>query len=142
MALIFIGSTDLMSAEHTSRFLEPFFHWLNPGISPVNLLKLEMLVRKGGHVSEYAVLALLMFRALANTALLRHAVFAMSLTLLASGAFAASDEFHQSFVPSRTSSARDVVIDLAGASLGIALYALSWWRRGPNALRQSQNRWA
>jgi len=74
------------------------------------------------HVSEYAVLSLLIFRALAETT--RQARFAgrASIALLISGAFAASDEFHQSFVPSRTSSVRDVMIDVTGAIFGITIY--------------------
>ena len=38
---------------------------------------------------------------------------------LASAIFAASDEFHQSFVPSRTASPNDVIIDICGALIGL-----------------------
>jgi len=40
---------------------------------------------------------------------------------LASAIFAASDEFHQSFVPSRTGSPNDVMIDICGALAGLAI---------------------
>ncbi len=128
MALICVGSTDLLSAEHTSRLLGPLLHWFYPRISPLTVLRLQILIRKAGHVTEYAILALLMFRALANTLFWRSAIGAMALTLIAAGAFAATDEFHQSFVPSRTASLRDVSIDTLGAGVGIAIYAV-WWRR-------------
>jgi VanZ family protein len=50
--------------------------------------------------------------------------------LLASALFAASDEFHQSFVKSRTPSVRDVLLDVAGAFLGLLIGA-SFAQRDP-----------
>jgi VanZ family protein len=121
--LIFAGSTDLMSAEHTSRFIEPFLRWLHPGISPGPLATAQFYIRKAGHVSEYAVLAALFYRALVNTLCAGRAVAAAAIVLLFCAAYAASDEFHQSFVPSRTASARDVAIDVSGALLAVCLYS-------------------
>ena len=57
--LIFLASGDLMSAEHTSRFLVPFLRWLNPDISVETLAEIHFCVRKAAHVTEYAILALL-----------------------------------------------------------------------------------
>src|SRR5690349_2133097 len=64
MAVMFFGSTDLMSAEHTSRILEPLLRWLVPGISPQTLAQAHFYVRKAAHLTEYAILASLLFRAL------------------------------------------------------------------------------
>ncbi len=122
LIMIFIGSTDLMSAEHTSRIIGPILRWLYPGISPSRIEQVQFVIRKTAHVSEYAVLSLLIFRALANTTRQAGLAGAASITLLISSAFAASDEFHQSFVPSRTSSVRDVVIDITGAIFGMTIY--------------------
>lgn len=116
-----------MSAEHTSRFLTPFLQWLCPTISPLTLARIEALVRKAGHVGEYALLAALLFRALVCTLLAGRIALVSVLVLSLCALYAASDEFHQSFVPSRTASARDVLIDLCGATLAIALYAC-WLR--------------
>src|SRR5437762_14140264 len=63
LGVIFFGSTDLMSAEHTSRFIVPFLRWLKPDISPETLASIHFIVRKCAHLSEYAVLALLLLRA-------------------------------------------------------------------------------
>ena len=49
---------------------------------------------------------------------------------LASAIFAASDEFHQSFVPSRTGSPNDVMIDICGALAGLAI-CMIFARRNP-----------
>ena len=119
MALIFVCSTDLMSAEHTSRFLIPFLRWLDPNISGETLLQVHFYMRKAAHVSEYAVLAALLYRALVNTILKRRALLSAAIVLFVCSVYAMTDEFHQSFVPSRTSSARDVVIDSVGALFGL-----------------------
>src|SRR5437588_274930 len=42
-------------------------------------------------------------------------------SLIGCAVFAASDEFHQSFVPSRTSSMNDVIIDICGAAIALAI---------------------
>ncbi len=119
---MFFGSTDLMSAEHTSRFLTPFLHWLKPDIAPATVAQVHLLVRKAAHVTEYAILTGLLFRALRwhLDSLGRRAFFALLPALI----FAPVDEFHQSFVPSRTSSPIDVLIDYSGAFLGIVLCRL------------------
>jgi VanZ family protein len=99
MALIFVGSTDLLSAEHTSRFLVPFLRWLDPQISWAALNEIQMVVRKLGHVTEYAVLAALLWRAVRGVAgwqTKMSALFAM--VGFGCAIFAVSDEFHQSFV--------------------------------------------
>ena len=122
MAIIFAGSTDLMSADHTSRIIVPLLHWLFPTISGLTLLQVEFFIRKAAHVSEYAVLAVLLYRAFVHTVFQSRRALSAGSVLLSCAAYAASDEFHQSFVPSRTASLRDVMIDLCGATLAILLY--------------------
>jgi VanZ family protein len=71
----------------------------------------DYVLRKGAHMTEYAILALLLVRATGSY------VWALSLTV----AYAASDEFHQTFVRGRHGSPIDVGIDAAGALIGLAL---------------------
>ena len=122
MAIIFAGSTDLMSAEHTSRIIVPLLRWFFPTISPITLVRAEFFLRKAAHVSEYAVLAVLLYRAFVHTVFQSRRALSTALVLLSCAAYAASDEFHQSFVPSRTATLRDVLIDLCGATLAVLLY--------------------
>jgi VanZ family protein len=122
MAIIFAGSTDLMSAEHTSRIIVPLLRWFVPTISPLTLVRLEFFLRKAAHVSEYAVLAVLLYRAFVHTIFQSRRALSAGIVLLSCAAYAASDEFHQSFVASRTASLRDVMIDLCGAMLAVLLY--------------------
>jgi VanZ family protein len=115
MLLMFVGSTDVFSAEHTSRLVVPFLHWLNPHISMATIISIDFALRKIAHFVEYAVLAGLLWRGLHGTfSTASKTVLAFS-TFLFAATFAASDEYHQSFVPSRTASAHDVIIDCIGA---------------------------
>jgi VanZ family protein len=122
LGLIFIGSTDALSAEHTSRFLVPFLRWLDPHISSTTLNSLQVLIRKLGHLTEYAILATLVWRALRLGFVWKSPIASpFWFALIGCAIFAASDEFHQSFVPTRTSSLNDVMIDLSGALIGLAI---------------------
>lgn len=123
MGVIFFMSADPGSAAHTSRFLGPLLHWLKPDLTRVQFETVQLCVRKAGHLTEYALLAILLARALlaSCSARLRRPVVA-ALALGIAVLYAASDEWHQSFVPSRTASAGDVVIDAMGALLGLGLF--------------------
>ena len=123
LGVIFIGSTNLMSAEHTSRFIVPFLLWLKPGMSPRTIWLILITARKCAHVIEYAILAVLLWRAVRSVALRTKTSILFGAVLLGSAVFAASDEFHQIFVKSRTPSARDVFLDVAGALLGLLIGA-------------------
>jgi len=133
VGVIFVGSTDLMSAQHTSRFIVPFLRWLNPHISWAAINTIHTVIRKLGHVSEYAILALLLWRALYSGPTLRTKTpILFGAVLLACAVFAVGDEFHQSFMRSRTPSGRDVLLDSAGAFLG-ALIGVAFSQRAKTA---------
>jgi VanZ family protein len=121
MVFIFIGSTDFLSAEHTSRFIGPFLRWFAPDVSDATIASIQLVVRKCAHLTEYAVLAVLLYRALRR--------FAPALVV--AGIYAAFDEFHQSFVATRTASPWDVAIDCLGAFLGLCFWRLFRNRRQP-----------
>lgn len=122
LGVIFVGSTDLMSAEHTSRIIGPILRWLKPGISDAAIAQAQFFVRKAAHLTEYAILTLLLWRAFIRNMRLRTKmsilfVLGWGLAIVA----AAGDEFHQSFVASRTASVRDVMIDAIGALFGLLI---------------------
>lgn len=121
MLLIFAGSTDALSAEHTSRFLVPFLRWLDPNISAPTIAAIHFALRKLGHFSEYALLALFVWRALRLSLLGKANAAVAALCFGIAALFAASDEFHQSFVATRTASPRDVLIDCIGAAFAVAI---------------------
>ena len=74
----------------------------------------DEVLRKGAHLTEYAILGALLYRALGQM------LPAFGLGIL----YAATDELHQSFVPGRHSSPFDVAFDACGLALGL-LVALS-----------------
>jgi VanZ family protein len=133
MLLIFAGSTNLLSSQHTSRFLVPFLHWLLPGLSDRTIDEIHLAVRKTGHLSEYSVLAILLWRARRQPVPgARHpwrwaeAAFALGVASV----YAASDEFHQTFYSSRGASVHDALLDTLGAAIGLALvWAWGRWRK-------------
>ena len=112
--LIFVGSSDLLSSSHTSSFIIRPLRALFPGASEATLEAIHFALRKLGHVTEYALLAWLTARALRTSSvrLLRERWFWISLSFVA--AYALFDEFRQSFVPSRTASIYDSLIDILG----------------------------
>jgi VanZ family protein len=121
MLLIFVGSTDVLSAEQTSRFLVPFLLWLGPQISIATITTIHFALRQLGHLAEYAILAALLWCALRSTLISVRSIAIAGLVFFASAVFAASDEFHQSFVPVRTASLKDAMIDICGAAIALAL---------------------
>jgi VanZ family protein len=114
--LLFISfaSTNQFSASNTSEILRPLLLWFFPNLSESRLAAVHFLTRKAGHFTEYAVLAFLTRRAFITSshAFLRRNWFNLGLLLVV--IYGLLDEFHQSFVPSRTASVYDSVIDIAG----------------------------
>ena len=81
---------------------------------------IEGFVRKGAHMTEYAILAILIYVWLGRWQLSRRrmACTAAVLTML----YACSDEFHQLFVAGRAGRVSDVLVDSAGAVVGLVLF--------------------
>ncbi len=133
MVAIFSASGDRASFQHSSRILEPLLHWLFPHMAPETFRFIVLIVRKCAHLTEYAILALLVWRvrrkpAWRDTRPWRWSEAAEALWVAA--LYAATDEFHQTFIPSREGCVRDVFIDTCGAIAGLlALWALGRWRK-------------
>ena len=132
MAVIFAASSDAHSFEHSSRILAPLLRWLFPKISEETVHLVVFLARKCAHLAEYAVLALLVWHALnqSKNNLTPWSWPKVGGTLLIVFLYAASDEFHQIFVPTRTPAIHDVVIDtIGGAAALLALWLVGHWRK-------------
>ena len=85
------------------------------------------LIDKLAHAVIYAVLCILVFRALRQHRLGRHPVWCAAFSILFTVLYGISDEWHQSMVPERQAEAYDVLADLIGAAAGAAV-SLRIWR--------------
>ena len=114
LAFISFASSDSFNATNTSRIIGPLVLWLFPNTSPETLATVHFITRKLAHFTEYAILAYLAARAFRTSP--RPAIsrrwFLISLVLIV--VYALLDEYHQSFVPSRTASIFDSFVDMTG----------------------------
>ncbi len=110
MALIFIASST------PGKDLPGFGYW-------------DIAVKKGAHMTGYALLALALLHGLTGGKPMsrRHAFLAAALAVF----YSVTDEFHQRFTPGRGPSLADVGIDTLGASIGLVVWA--WFRKARTA---------
>ena len=131
--LVFISfaSSDSFNAGNTSRIIGPLILWFFPNTTPETLAAVYVVTRKAAHFTEYAILAFLAARAFRTSPrpALAERWFVAALALVV--AYALVDEYHQSFVSSRTGSIYDSFIDIAGG-----LTALLLIRRRHNRARR------
>ena len=142
LGLIAFESTNALSASNTAKILYPILHFLI-GLDPLRFLTWHFVLRKTGHVIGYAVLSLLLFRAWKSSIAVSGsprwsmvwARMAFAMTALVAGL----DEWHQTFLPSRTGTLWDVLLD-STAALAAQFLIFLWlrgWRRQPAVLRQA-----
>jgi VanZ family protein len=138
MILISIFSTAEFSADNTSRLIGPLLLWLFPNISESRLAGIHFLTRKAGHITEYAILGFFARRAFvtSSNAFIHRRWFELGLMLIAG--YALLDEFHQSFVSSRTASIYDSAIDVAGG-LSVLLLLKLYEKRAKTVRGQKRN---
>lgn len=113
--------------ERVARVITPGFADLSAEEQAAVVDGWQTVVRKAGHMAEFALLGLLVWNALGFhlSGGWRRAGATAGIGLL----YAVSDEVHQIFVPGRGPGAVDVLIDLAGVCVGIALAAaITHWR--------------
>jgi VanZ family protein len=115
IAVIFVESTETFGADHTSGPLR----WLFVAVfGPVSNARWDLIhhyIRKSGHFIGYGCIGLAWLRAwwftLPRSRFLPDALLA----LLGTALVASCDEWHQSFLPNRTGTPWDVLLDCTGA---------------------------
>ena len=124
MSMIFWFSTDMFSGDNTGSLLWKVVSFIYPGVTPELFDSIHFCVRKAGHLTEYAVLALLLFRAFRSGSQERwRPRWALS-SLLVVFLYALLDEYHQTFTRHRTGSVYDSLIDTSGAVTALVLLLL------------------
>ena len=130
IGIIRIESTDIFSSEHTGNMLYALLTHLFGNINLYHFLIFHHFLRKTGHFVGYGMLGLFLLRGWRATfgqerlMLWRTAL----LSWLGTAFVAAMDEWHQSFIPSRTGTWKDAVLDSVGGLLFL-LVAYFWLRR-------------
>jgi VanZ family protein len=137
VGLIAFESTDFFSSENTGNALFGLLTRIFGQISFSEFVIFHHYLRKTGHVVGYGMLSLLLLRGWratfghARTLLLRAAL----LSWLGTAFVAAMDEWHQSYIPSRTGTIWDVLLDsVAGVAFLIVAY---WWLRREDIAEQA-----
>jgi VanZ family protein len=115
LSLIAMESTEAFGSDHTSGPMRLLFQAIFGHVSDVKWEMLHHIIRKSGHFTGYGLLSLTWLRAWWYTLPYSRYFKDAVLALLATGMTASADEFHQSFLPNRTSSVWDVLLDCCGA---------------------------
>jgi VanZ family protein len=132
LGLIVAESTNYGSAENTSRFLYPLLHFLL-GLSPAQFPEWQHVIRKTGHFIGYFTLSWLLFRSWRATFPVPGAGWTIQwarISFFMTALVASLDEWHQSYLPSRTGNLHDVLLDSTAAIVAqILLFAILRSRR-------------
>jgi VanZ family protein len=144
-ALVWIGviafeSTGNLSSDNTGALLYKVMRRLFGHVNLHDVLVWNFRLRKTGHVVGYGILSLLLLRGWRRTLAQARATLGRAtvglvtygrtaiLAWLGTVFVASMDEWHQSFIPSRTGTWHDVVLDSI-AGLAFLLLAYAWLRR-------------
>jgi VanZ family protein len=138
VALIAVESTSVFSSANTSSVLYTLLTRLFGEINLYDFLIFHYYLRKTGHFIGYGLLSVWMLRGWRAT--LDHDHLQLGRTALLSWLgtvfVATMDEWHQSYIPARTGTWRDVVLDSA-AGLVFLLVACWWLRRSKTSTRST-----
>lgn len=124
--VLWLGSGGF-SSSRTTLWFKAIVRFFDPDVSGRELHRLHDFLRKTAHTVQYGILALLAFRATRmslDTVMARIAAIAVLVAI----AVASIDEVRQTFLPERTGSAFDVMLDGSGALAAVAI-AVVWQRR-------------
>ena len=137
LIVIAIESSALLSPHNTSRILYPLLHFLF-GLDWRHFAHWHFYIRKTGHVVGYGILSILLFRAwratlpVAENLNLKWTMRWASIAVLGTALVASLDEWHQSFIPSRTGTVHDVILDTC-AGVAAQILVFLWLKRSPHS---------
>jgi VanZ family protein len=145
IAVICIESTSTFSAQNTSSWLRPIMErWFGP-LQDSTWDFIHHAFRKSGHFVGYGTVGFTFLRAWLHTlqnrgpaTLLAWRAESSILAIFSTAIVASCDEFHQSFLPSRTGTPVDVLLDTAGATTLCLLIWLICWSRRTSGLEEAE----
>jgi VanZ family protein len=123
IGVIALESTELLSSKHTSGPLRWLWEALFGPVANARWEVIHHLVRKCGHFFGYGFIGVAWLRAWWMTLPRSHFLPDAALALLGTSLVASLDEWHQSYLPNRTGSVWDVLLDCSGAiALQLVVY--------------------
>ena len=140
LGLIAAESTPFASANNTSRILYPLLHFLF-GLDPAHFSAWHFVIRKTGHFVGYFTLSWLLFRAWRDTLPYSGRNWSIQwagISLFMTALVACLDEWHQSYIPGRTGSLHDVLLDSTAALIAQVVIFLLLLRRRPEPVSQRE----
>jgi VanZ family protein len=131
LIVIAVESTTYLSSQNTSRFLFPLLHFIF-GIDYASFEPYHVFIRKSGHIFGYGLLSILLFRAwretLPSQSGTKWTMHWTTIAVLGTALVASLDEWHQSYLPTRTGTVRDIFLDTAaGVAAQLALFLWMRW---------------
>jgi VanZ family protein len=136
IAIIAVESTEMFGSDNTSGPLRVVYQYFFGQVSDPRWDVIHHHIRKSGHFIGYGLMGLAWLRAWWMT--LPHSRFLQDalLALMGTALVASADEYHQSFLPNRTSSPWDVLLDCCGAlTLQLIVYVFMRLARPKRLLR-------
>lgn len=123
IAVIFVESTEMFGSDHTSAPLRWIFEWIFGPVPDARWADHHHFIRKCGHFFWYGFIGLAWLRAWWFTLPRSRFLHDALLALLGTALVASCDEFHQTFLPNRTGTPWDVLLDCTGAiTLQLVVY--------------------
>lgn len=138
LTLIVIESTSYLSSANTGRVLYPILHFLF-GFDEIRFAVWHHYIRKTGHFVGYFTLSVLLFRAWKAT-LPSASIWQLrwaAIAFLMSAFVGSMDEFHQTFLPSRTGLVSDAVLDSTAALIAQIVIFLVLYVARPKTRREA-----
>lgn len=122
MAVIFIFSSQPGDvSDENSKFVMYIFNLIGLDLNSFFGDLANFIVRKGAHFTEYFILYMFLYNALKESFSFKKALI---FSIIGVFLYASSDEYHQSFVPGRGPSFRDVLVDTSGGILAMILASI------------------
>lgn len=123
ICVIAIESQEFLGADHTSGPLRVLFQAIFGAVSDAQWEAVHHYIRKTGHFLGYGFIGLAWLRAWWMTLPKSHFLTDAVLALLGTALVASCDEWHQSYLPNRTGTPWDVLLDCTGAiTLQLMMY--------------------
>ena len=135
-AVIVLESTEYFGANHTSGPLRWIFQHIFGPVSDAQWAIIHHLIRKSGHFIGYGVVGLTWLRAWRRSSPGAQILVQAGLAMLGTALVACWDEWHQSFLPNRTSSPWDVLLDCCGALAMISVALIAARKHKPSLSMQ------